>query len=441
MNQPENSTDPFVSWLRNSTPYVHAHRNKTFVISFGGEALAEPNFPALIHDLALLQGLGIRLIIAYGARPQISQRLTQAGIQLSYQNGIRITDDKAMQCVKEANGVVRIDMEALFSLGLANSPMAGAQIRVASGNFVTARPIGIRNGVDYRHTGEVRRIDAQGIRQQLDNRNIVLLPAMGYSPTGEVFNLSAADVACATAIALEADKLIILHEGEPLSQQGQTLSSIQPRELDKLLQQQEALPEDFCLYLQGALRACRNGVARSHIVPRQQDGVLLRELFTRDGCGTLLSAELYEDIRRANINDAGGILELIKPLEDSGVLLKRSREKLETEIACFSVIERDSSIIGCAALYPYADEGKAELACVAIHADYQGTGRGDQLLSHLQQQAIAAGIQYLFVLTTQSSHWFLERGFQLSGRDFLPESKLELYNLQRNSQVLYKSLS
>ncbi len=435
------TADPFVDWFRRSSPYIHAHRGRTFVIQFGGEAVADPNFAHLIHDIALLHGLGIRLVLVHGARPQIEERLRQRGVEMSYVHGLRITDAPALLCVKEAAGAVRVDVEALLSLGLANSPMAGARIQVASGNFITARPIGVREGVDYGHTGMVRRVDVQALEQRLRSGAIALIPPIGYSPTGEVFNLSAADVATSVAIALGADKLISLLEGDGiLDDQGRLISNLIPAEVDKLVQREEDVGEETRQQLAAAAKACRSGVKRIHLLRRQSDGALLRELFTRDGAGTMLTAEPYEGLRRARLDDVGGILELLAPLEHKGILVRRSREVLETEIDRFTLVERDGMVIACAALYPYPEESMAELACLAVDRDYRNGGRGDTLLKFMEQSAREAAIKNLFVLTTQAAHWFLERGFEPMELDALPMQRRQLYNLQRNSKVFNKAL-
>ncbi len=434
-----NPPSEFVRWFRHSSPYIHAFRGRTFVIVFDGAAVEDERFPDFIHDVALLSSLGIRLVLVHGDRPQIARRLRERGIEAHFEGGVRITDDEALACVKEAAGTVRVEIEALLSMGLANSPMAGARIRVASGNFVTARPLGVRDGIDYGHTGEVRRIDAEAIGQRLDSGAIVLLSPLGYSPTGEVFNLASNEVATATAIALGADKLIFLTEADRRRAKGAL-----PRELT--LQQARALAERMAAqgeplhYLPHAIEACRRGVRRVHLVERERDGALLQELFTRDGVGVLVSADSYEDLRPATIEDVGGILNLIEPLERQGVLVRRSREQLELEIGHFTVVARDSTIIACAALYPYEKERVAELACVAVHPDYRNAGRGDALLQELERRAREAGIERIFVLTTQTAHWFRERGYQPAEVDDLPVARQRLYNYQRRAKVFIKRL-
>jgi amino-acid N-acetyltransferase len=432
----------FVESLRHSAPYIHAHRGRTFVLVFGGEAVADPQFCNLVHDIALLHSLGIRLVLVHGARPQIESRLRTRKAKLVYANGLRITDDAALACVKEAAGSVRVEIEALLSMSLSNTPMSGARISVTSGNFVVARPLGVRDGVDYQHTGEVRRIEGNVIRQHLADRRMVLLSPLGYSPTGEVFNLSAEEVAAAAAAELQADKLVIMAEGKTLRDgQRRLISQLTLDEGTKLLASKRRLSADARQHLQHAIQACRRGVRRVHILDRNIDGALLLELFTRDGHGTLVTAETYEGLRTATIDDVGGILELIKPLEDKGVLVRRSRERLEIEIDHFLVIERDGMIIACAALYPSERNTLAELAGLAVHADYQHAGRGDALLQKIEARAASAGIRKLVVLTTHTAHWFRERGFLPGDKSDLPVKKKNLYNYQRNSKVFFKLLN
>jgi len=436
-NKKDNS---FINWFRSSSPYIHAHRGRTFVIVFNGEAVADDSFTNLIHDIALLQGLGIRLVLVHGARPQIEANLKLKKIKMQYANGLRITNDATLSSVKEAVGGVRLEIEALLSQGLSNSPMASTSIRVASGNFVTAKPIGVLNGIDHCNTGEVRRIDVIAINQLLDNENIVLLSPLGYSPTGEIFNLSVANVGAKVSVALNADKLIYLTEEKDISHGKTSTNHLTPAALDKLLQRRKTLSQKTRGYLSNAAQVCRSGVKRVHLVSRLTDGALLKELFTRDGAGTMVTAEAYETIRQAKIDDVAGIIELITPLEDEGVLVKRSRDQLETEISNFIVVERDGMIIGCAAQYDYPKNKAAELACIVIHPEYQSLGKGDMLLDFLETKAKNAGLEKLFILTTQTLHWFQERGFNRSELSELPKGRRALYNYRRNSKVAIKSL-
>ena len=433
--------DHFVHWFRQASPYINAHRGKTFVVLFGGEAVEADAFSSLIHDLALLHSLGIRLVLVHGARPQVEERLHEAGRRLRYINGLRLTDGDDLRYVKQAVGRVRIRIEARLSLGIANSPMHGARLRVASGNLITARPLGIRDGIDYGFTGEVRRIDDRAIRLWLEQDAIVLLSPLGYSPTGEIFNLSAEDVAIATAMALRADKVLMLSEGPELRDAGeQPIRELSPSDAERLLTTQPALAEDHRRYLRHALRACQAGVRRVHLLNRRLDGALLLELFTRDGVGAMLTADIYEGLRPATIDDVGGMIELIRPLEEDGTLVRRSRERLEMEIDRFSLLERDGTIIGCAALYPFPAERLGELACVAVQPAYRNRGRADALLHCVERQARTQGLERLFVLTTRAAHWFRERGFEPAEVADLPVQKQALYNWRRRSKVFIKTL-
>ncbi|MGR9106424.1 MAG: amino-acid N-acetyltransferase [Gammaproteobacteria bacterium] len=431
----------FVDWFRNAAPYIHAHRHRTFVIFFGGEAVADTGFTKTVHDFAILSSLGIRLVLVHGIRPQIEQRLSTAGLTSRYHNGIRITDAKSLHCVKEAAGTVRVEIEALLSMGLSNSPTPGEKTRVCTGNFVTAKPLGVRDGIDFCHSGEIRRVDTVSIREKLEQNNIIVISPIGYSPTGEVFNLAAENVAVAIATSLAADKLIIFSEIEmPIGSPHNPVRQLTTIEAKGLLCEAKNLSETSRRHLTSAIQACEADVHRTHLIDRRSDGAIFQELFTRDGIGTLVSSTPFEVIRTATLGDVAGILELITPLEQSGVLVPRSREVLETEIACFTVIDRDGLIVGCAALHPFAEEHSGELACIALHREYTGQSRGSRLLEHLENSARSLGLNRIFVLTTQTTHWFLERGFAFSEPSSLPRKKQDLYNYRRNSKVLIKAI-
>jgi amino-acid N-acetyltransferase len=424
-------TQQYVNWFRHSSPYINAHRGKTFVLMLPGEAIAHSNCANIIHDIALLNSLGVRLVLVHGARPQIESRTTATS---TFHNGLRITDEATLESVKDAVGSTRTDIEAMFSMGLPNSPMHGARIRLCSGNFVAAKPLGIHDGVDYLLTGQVRKIDAEAIRQLLLQEIVVLLSPLGYSSTGEIFNLPLEEVAVRTAISLQADKLIAFDELAGIkSPQNELIRELSLPEAEELsLREQHA-------NLNAIISACKGGVSRSHLISFQHDGALLQELFTRDGAGTLISQHHFEQIRSASIEDVGGIIELIEPLELDGTLVRRSRELLENEINYFTVIERDGTVIACAALYPYSEQ-KAEIACVVTHPDYQGGKRAARLLEFMEKRARQQQIKQLFVLTTRTAHWFLEQGFVQKELGNLPQKKQQLYNFQRNSKIFCKDL-
>jgi len=431
----------FVAWFRSVAPYINAFRGRTFVVAFGGEVVADGKFVELTHDLNLLASLGVRLVLVHGARPQIEEHLVRNNIKGRYHQNIRLTDADTIQCVKESVGRVRLEIEALLSMGLANSPMANADIRVAGGNFITAQPIGIINGIDMLHTGKVRKVDVAAIKDRLAFNEVVLLSSLGYSPTGEVFNLTLEDVATQTAIALDADKLIFLMEHDGVhDKKGALLRELTVADAGKLLSGKRTLPDDVSLFLPCAVHACEEGVARAHLISRHADGAILQELFSDIGIGSMVVESSLNTLRDASIEDVGGILQLLQPLEEEGILVRRNRELLEREIERFVVLEHDHRIVGCAALYPFADENAAELACLAVQPGSRRHGYGDALLKHVAAQAQILGLRKLFVLTTRTAHWFIERGFEEADIGQLPSQKKSLYNYQRRSKVFVKFL-
>lgn len=430
--------DAVVAWLRQVSPYFQSHRGRTFVVYFGGEAMSEAGFMHLVGDLVLLAAVGVRLVVVFGARPQIEARLAAEGIEQRVVGALRATDEQTMQHVREVVGGMRLEIESAFSFGSRGGPLSGAVSKVASGNFVIARPAGIIDGVDLGFTGSVRSVNRPALESRLDQGDVVLLPPLGYSPTGELFNLKALDLAAAVASELGAAKLILMSELDGLTDaDGRLCRQLTVREAREL---RDGLAEDHPAHelVEAGVRACQLGVERAHIVSRLTDGALLRELFTRDGVGTLISSAPFDHLRAAKAEDVGGILELVQPLEEEGLLVRRSREKLEAEIDEFVVMIRENTVVACGALHAFAAQRAGEIACIAVHPDYRGGQFGDVLLETLERRALDAGLDTVFVLTTQAAQWFGERGYRTASIDALPVEKRELYNYRRNSAVLTK---
>lgn len=432
-----------VKSLRACAPYVHAHRGRTFVIHLPGEAAQSRHFTGLIHDMALMISLGVRLVIVFGARPQIDQALDQAGIQSAFANGRRLTDNQTLTHVRQAAGSLQTRYEALLSTSLTSTPMGGARITTVSGNMITARPVGIIAGVDHGYTGEVRRIDTASIHAQLAQGHIVLLSCLGYSPSGDIFNLESQTLASQVATALQADKLIIMHAGQQIhARLTTTPPGLSMEQAQSLLDSKtSALSSQDMTYLEAALQACRQGVKRSHLLGFEVDGALLHELYSRDGLGTMVAADTYDVVRPATPEDLGGLLNLIDPLVEAGLLVARSREMIELALDQYIVMARDGLITACCALEPYPADQAGELACVAVHPDYRGGNRASSLLEQAERKAKELGLTRIFVLTTRAPHWFIEHGFSRANLQALPADKQVHYNHQRNSAILIKSLS
>ena len=440
---PENAAEKaihYVTFFRQSSPYIHAHRGKTFVIMLSGETLAHSNLVNIISDIALMSSLGVRVVLVHGARPQVDNQLQVRNIQSVFHHERRITDKKSLECIKDAVGNMRALIESRLSVGLLSSPMHGAGIRVVSGNFVTARPLGVLDGIDFQYTGAVRKVDDTAINHLLDSGYVVLLSCLGLSPTGEIFNMEVADVATCSAISLRAQKLVLYGEQQGINNKyGQRINRLSPQEGNKII---NSLCGESKRLLSFAIRACCDGVERTQIISYQIDGSLLMELFTRDGVGTLVSKDHYEQVRTATIDDVGGILELIHPFEEQGILRHRARNELEREINLFIVVLIDGLIVGCAALHPCVapNSGSAELACLVVHPQYRNAQRGDLLLGHIELLARQQQIGKIYAMTTQASHWFIERQFTEIAFDCLPVEIKAKYDQGRQSKVLVKCI-
>ena len=434
-------TQDFVAWVRGAAPYIHAFRGKTFVLAFGGEVVMGDAAQKLAYDCNLLAALGIRLVLIHGARPQIDAEMARSGLVPQFHKALRVTDADAMACVKAAMAVTRLELEALLSQGLPNTPMAGSYMRVTGGNFITARPIGVVDGVDLQFTGAVRKIIADEIAADLDQQNVVLISPLGVSPSGEIFNLPVEDVAEAVAVALQAEKLLYLCDAPGLlDADGQLLDSLTADTAEEIVRAGEGLTEDLALFLPCAIRAVRKGVGRVHLIDRDLDGGILLEFFTHQGVGTVISRDALFRLRDATVDDVAALVSLLEPLEAEGVLVRRGRELLEQEITRFCVVEHDGVLVGSAALYPICEAGMGELACLAVVPEYRQAGLGEMLMQRIERRAREQKLEALFVLTTQTAHWFRERGFLEVSPDRLPQPRRDLYNWQRRSKVLMKSI-
>jgi amino-acid N-acetyltransferase len=428
----------YARWFRDSTPYISAHRGKTFVVLVGGDALAHDNLPNIVHDLALLHVTGVRIVLVHGARPQIDEALPESRFHTYGDVTRRVTERAMMPAIIGACAQLRARLEALFSTGLPSTPLHNTDIQLASGNLLVARPIGVLDGIDHGHTGQVRGVYVRAIHAYLDAGSIVLLSPVGYSPSGATYNLAAEEVAERVAVALKAAKLIAF-DGEPYLKdlRGRRMTNIKPALLDKALN--PATPPQTRSRVLSLVRAVREGVTSGQLIGFADDGALLAELFTANGVGTQVGEHDLRMIRQATAADVRDIAEVIRPLEEAGVLVRRPRSRLEQEVDHFLVAEMDGYVVGCCALYPAGNV--AELACVAVHPSHRGSSIGTRLLAQAEELARERGYQELFVLTTQTRDWFIEQGFVQGDINDLPAPRQQLYNYQRNSQILTKTIA
>ncbi len=438
------NNDSLVEAFRHSAPYLKHHRGATTVVLLPGSVLASSQIDNIISDLALIQSLGMKLVLVFGAKEQIDEELAREKIETRFHKRIRITDDKTFAVIKKVCGIMSIDLTTKLSMGLINTPMQGSRLNVVSGNYVTARPLGVVDGIDYMHSGMVRRVDGENIRRELDNNSVVLIAPVGYSIAGETFCINSEQIAASVAVAIKANKLITYCSDEELirDKNGDVIAEMFPSDAEKYLEKID--PETHnstCRYLSAAIESSKEGVERCHLVSYEQNGALIQELFTRDGIGTQIVRESAETVCRATINDIPSLMELIRPLEEQGILVHRSRENLEMDIDHYVIIKRDGMVIASAAIYCYPEEKKAELACVAINPNYRGSNRGIVLINKIEELAREQGMEYLFVLTTRSAHFFLEKGFVSGNIEDLPKEKQEHYNYKRMSKIFFRKIN
>lgn len=411
-----------VSFFREASPYIRQHQKRIFVIALPGEIMELENLRRIIQDIAIVSALGARIVLVHGSRPQIEARLASRQHPVSFHKGQRISDAEALLAAKESCGFLRIQLENLLSFALSQPGFSRNGLGVSSGNFVTARPIGVIDGIDFGYTGKVRRIHKEQIMAQLELDRIVLLSPLGYSPTGEAYNLPYEQLAVETAQTLAADKLLFIDD-TPIELPG----AMSLAEAKQNQQRHPLLPQ--------IIDALENQVGRVHLLNARQDGALLLELYTRQGVGSMIATNASESIRPAGIEDISGIMNIIRPLEQAGTLVKRSREQLELEINKFLVNVLDQQVIGCAALYDTGDDEVGELACMAVDPAYRSSNRGENLLKAVIAAARQQQKKRLMVLTTQTTDWFREHGFTAASVDDLPPHKKQLYNYKRNSKV------
>jgi len=373
-----------VASFRQTSPYIKAYRGKTFVLMLPGAAVTHENFANIIHDIALLNHLGVRIVLVHGARQQVEQQLGDKGATSQIVNGKRVTTPDILEQYIQAVGSTRFKIEAAMSTGLPNSPMYKANIQVRGGNFVSAMPCGVIDGVDLQYTGKIRKVDTVGLDELLYGGAIALVSPIAYSATGEIFNLSYTEIATEIAIELQADKIIAFTKNNGvLDDDGELLRQITLLQCEKLLLRKELSDSHYSL--KACHKACDQGVNRAQIISYAEDGALV-------------------------------------------------------EIEHFTVMEIDGTIVSCAALYPFVQANAGELACVATHDEYQKGGRAAKLLAHIEKQASKIKMSQLFVLTTQTEHWFLEQGFKPSSLEILPKERKRLYNYQRSSKIFVKAL-
>lgn len=432
-------TAHFIHDFRQAAPYIQYLRGKTVVLAISSQVLLAERLNTLVQDIQLLASLGMHLVLVHGTRHYLDRMLQHSGSELRYHQGRRITDDTALTLAKQACGLVRFDIEAALSATPSQTPdRRNRRLRIASGNFLLAKPLGVIGGVDMQHTGSIRRVDHEAIRQRLNEGDVVLVSPLGQSLSGKSFNLGLDEAAAALALALRADKLIFLSSEAGVTDAHQhIISELTSAQAAELLHSGH-YSADMTRMLKTAIHVLENGVRRAHILSGLEDGSLLVELFTRQGHGTMLAQAPFMRIRAADHRDIGDIIRLIEPLETAGVLLPRSRAYLEANIHNFSVLEHNCHLYGCVSLQRFDGYDCAELACLAVSPDAQDGGCGEYLLAHAVTQARTEGVHTLFALSTHTGEWFDERGFRSAELAELPPERQQQYRANKRASKIYK---
>lgn len=472
----------FIEMFRGSANYIASHRNKLAVFHIPGDLMDEnpTGFRDLMNDISLSWLLGMKIVIVVGCRFQIEKRYNKEESHGRREHmGMVVTDEESLRIVKEEAGYVRFEVERQLARALKGGSSWGGGRRssgngssngtddvdvgegnVVSGNFYSAQPFGILDGVDYKYSGFVRRMEANKIHQVHQNRDIVLLTSLGFSPTGEVFNVNTEYLAAYAAGTLGASKVIYFLERDIALRHkvhGSSIPHLRVNDGRKLLKLNGVRMETkgfvyfdgrsfeceterrFLTKMGWGMNALKAGVKRVHLISPNNGG-LLQELYTRDGSGTMISGDLYDGIHRATVDDATSIYEVITPLVEKGTLVGRKKAELERDIQQYHVYTRDGLLVACGQLKMF-ENGYAEIGCLVVNPLYRARGRGDAMLGYLERLCVEAGATNLFVLSTQTMEWFIERGFDEVRVDILPPSRRDTYNYDRGSKIYMKKIS
>jgi amino-acid N-acetyltransferase len=429
-----------VDTIREVFQYLHRFTGKTFVIKIDYKIIDGPHFPVLMTDIARLHEVGIRIVLIPGAKEWIDDILAVYGIEDRTINGIRAASSEAIPFLK---------MAAFDVANRLMTSLSGSEINAVIGNWVRARGIGVVDGVDYQSAGVVERILTREMRKLSDDGFIPILPCIGWGPTGRPYNIASNELAVVTASRVGAEKLFFVTaeegifakdykvpEGIPVSPSGR-INNFSLADLERFFALNPGVPRPDLL--ERSRRACEAGVERVHILDGRIDGVLLKEIFSNLGSGTMVYSNQYSGIRPMRQNDISEVLRVMKPFVDEGVLVPRTEENLAETCQDYIVFEVDGAIHASAALHRYP-ENTGEIAAVSVDEHYSHLGVGPRLIGYLCDIAKKTGLTHVFVLTTRTADWFLRLGFEEGDLSSLPEKKRAAYNLSRKSRVLVKNL-
>jgi amino-acid N-acetyltransferase len=434
----------FIQNFRLSAKYINLFNQNIFVIALSGYVFNEDQFEKIAQDINILHSLKIKVILVYGARPQVESVLVKNKIPVRLVKNMRVTSSAALKHVIEVNGAIRNKIEA--TLSTIKSVSEG--MRLSSGNFLTAMPVGIIDGIDMESTGKIRGVDVESIKNKLNHHEIVIVSPIGYSPIGQIFNLSYEQTAANIAVAINADKLIYYVDANGiLNERGELIPELTSEKAHKLISHIEEKPspesaqnlsyDDFNI-LKSSVFAIKNKIKKVHLINRNIDGSLIEELFTEKGSGTILTEFALENFRKATEGDLKDIYRILFPLEKRKIFIERDLTQIKGMINQFYVLEHDKKFVGCVSLNSFKES--LELASFSIEPKYQRLGFGKKLLKFCELEAKKLKYDEIFILTTQSEHWFAENGFKEKSKELMPTFKKKTYQSERNSKYLTKKL-
>lgn len=429
-------------FIREVFGYMDRFKGQLFVLKIDDSLMDHPLFPVLMRDIALLHKAGIRIIIVPGTRKSIDAQLKAWEIESKFHSGIRLTSEEALPLIEQASlGVAQRIMSHLTASGL-----SGIQ-----GNWVLARSLGVINGVDYMRTGKIERIQRDLLEQLMNEKFVPIIAPIGWNKIGHAYNISSTELATELCKYMKVGKLFFIGNQDGIKLGGLVtgkntkyleptdnglISAMDVDQAKELLElNSDTLGFAQMDYLMNAINACKAGANRVHLLSGEFQGSLLQEVFSARGDGTMVYANQYSSIRPASMEDIPDILRIMQDYIDKGFLVPRTQESISEKLKDYVVYSIDNSIHGCGALHEFED-GMAEVAGIAVGANYRKSGIGDAIVRHLISVGQMKGYKKLFLLTTQALDWFYQFGFEDGTVDELPKSKREHYNQKRNSRIL-----
>lgn len=418
--------------LRGILQYVPQFRGRTFVVALDGAIMTSENFSNILLDLAVLRSLNVRVVLVHGAASQIRELAGKRGVPLSNSDGTGLTDDATLEVSLDA--ITRLNSAVMQNL-------TSLRIRAATSNAILAHPAGIVSGLDQGHTGTIEKVDTSALEGFLAQEILPVLPPLAYDAGGRTLRVNSDAVAFETAVAMKAAKIIFVLPEEPdfglPTQVSRQLAEDEAEELRKRVGDSQT--PGLRSKLRHAIRACREGVPRVHLINGNRDDAILAELFSNEGIGTMVFSDSYRQIRSATESDVDEMLLMMRRAVEDEMLVERSRQEIHARLSDYLIIEIDANVVGCVAVHADPDAGVAEIACLHVKRSHEGLGYGGFLIREAEKRAAKTGLK-AYAVSTQAMGFFEKQGYQRClDPSFLPPARLEkLAASGRNSIVLVR---